>query len=116
MLLVLDVANEDELFGERIVDLLHGAAQGDDPSRTPEVALAEVRKAVARIRLDVDHDDPGSGQGAAALALAEVLDPSSETVDVQEVLARASLATAEHRTAPGALAFLLEVDRLVASL
>jgi hypothetical protein len=43
-----------------------------------------VRTSIARIRFNVDFDDPADPRGAVALAIAEVLDPASDTVDVNE--------------------------------
>jgi hypothetical protein len=103
-----------DLLGERLVDLLHGAAQGDDLTRTPAPALDELRKNVARIRFDVELEDPSDARGAAALAIAEVLDPSSEVVALQEVLARAAWAAVGTWEPRRVLRFLLDADRLVA--
>ena len=103
-----------DLVDERVVDLLHGAAQSDDLTRTPGPALDELRKTVARIRFDVDLEDPSDARGAAAHAIAEVLDPSSEVVALQEVLARAAWAAASSWEPRRVLRFLLDVDRLFA--
>jgi hypothetical protein len=113
-LLVLELAC-DVLDTARIRDLLQGAAQGGDLSRTPPPALAELRKAVARVRMDVELEDPAHPRGAAALAVAEVLDPAGEVVAVQEVLARAAWAAAETWEPPRVLAFMLELDRIFAA-
>jgi len=113
VLLIVDLLRP-EIRSERIVDLLRGAAQGDDLTRTPEPALTEIRKAIARVRLDVELEDPTDPRAAASLALAEVLDPSSEIVALQEVLARAAWAKIESREPPRVLGFLLEVDRIFA--
>jgi hypothetical protein len=43
-----------------------------------------VRTSIARIRFNVDFDHPADPRGAVALAIAEVLDPASDTVDVNE--------------------------------
>lgn len=110
-LLVLELTG-DELDTARIRDLLQGAAQGDDLTRTPAPALAELRKAVARVRMDVELEEPAHPRGAAALAVAEVLDPAGEVVAVQEVLARAAWAAAETWEPPRVLAFMLELDRI----
>jgi hypothetical protein len=101
-----------ELQTARIVDLLDGAAQGDDLALTPEPALRELRTTLARIRFDVELEDPADPRGAAAHAIAEVLDPAGEVVALQAVLARAAWAAAESWDAPRTLAFLLDVDRL----
>lgn len=100
---------------ERTLDLLHGAAQGDDLTRTPAPAVAELRKTMARVRFDIDFEDPANPRGAAALAVAEVLDPSSEVIDVKEVLARSAFAVVETGGAAAALGFLRDVDRLLAA-
>ena len=103
------------LVNERVVDLLQGAAQGDDLTGTPGPALDELRKTVARIRFDVGFEDPSDPQGAAALAVAEVLDPSSEVVALQEVLARAAWAAVASWEPRRVLRFLLDADRLFAA-
>jgi hypothetical protein len=113
-LLVLELAG-DALDTERIRDLLQGAAQGDDLTRTPAPALAELRKAVARVRMDVELEDPTNPRGAAALAVAEVLDPAGDVVALQEVVARAAWAAVESWEPPRVLAFLLELDRIFAA-
>jgi hypothetical protein len=110
-LLVLELGG-DELDTPRIRDLLQGAAQGDDLTWTPPPALAELRKAIARVRMDVELEDPAHPRGAAALAVAEVLDPAGEVVALQEVVARAAWAAVETWEAPRVLAFLLELDRI----
>jgi hypothetical protein len=110
-LLALEIAG-DELSTERIRDLLQGAAQGDDLTQTPAPALAELRKAVARVRMDVKLEDPTNPRGAAALAVAEVLDPAGDVVALQEVVARAAWAVVESWEPPRVLAFLLELDRI----
>jgi hypothetical protein len=112
-LLVLELAGE-KLDTPRIRDLLQGAAQGDDLTRTPTPALAELRKAVAHVRMDVELEDPANPRGAAALAVAEVLDPAGEVVALQEVVARATWAAVETWPPPRVLAFLLELDRIFA--
>ncbi len=111
--LVVDLA-ADELRTATIVDLLEGAAQGDDLTLTPEPALAELRKAIARVRFNVDFDDPEDPRGAASLAIAEVLDPAGDTVALQEVVARAAWAAVESWEQPRVLAFLLALDRAFA--
>lgn len=111
-LALVDILDE-ELCDERTLDLLRGAAQGDDLTRTPAPAVEELRKTIARIRLEVQFDDPADPRGAAALALAEVLDPSSEAVDVKEVLARCAWTAVETADRPVVLRFLLQVDRLL---
>jgi hypothetical protein len=112
VLLVVEIAAD--VLDERIVDLLQGAAQGDDLTHTPGPALDVLRKAVARIRFDVDFDDPADPRGAVTIAAAEVLDPSSEVVALQEVLARAAWAALETWEPRRVLRFLLDVDGLVA--
>lgn len=113
-LLVVELAGRPELAGERIVDLLVGAAQGDDLTRTPEPAVAEFRRTIAAIRLDVDVEDLAGPRAAAATAVLEVLDPSSEVVALQEVVARAAFAAVESWDPPRVLTFLRDVDRAVA--
>jgi hypothetical protein len=98
---------EPTLRSERVLDLLHGAAQGDDLTRTPEPTVTELRKTVARIRFEAEPED-------AALALAEVLDPAGDVVDLKAVLARSAWAAVEAWEPPQVLGFLLEVERLFA--
>jgi hypothetical protein len=69
---------------------------------------------MARIRLEVESDDSNDPRGVAALAVAEVLDPSSDVVDFNEVLARCAWAAVETWDPRAVLDFLLEVDRLLA--
>jgi hypothetical protein len=113
-LLVLELAG-DALNTERIRDLLQGAAQGDDLTRTPAPALAELRKAVARVRMDVELEDPAHARGAAALAVTEALDPAGDVVALQEVVARAAWAAVETWEPSRVLAFMLELDRIFAA-
>lgn len=103
-----------DISDERTLDLLRGAAQGDDLTRTPSPAVGELWKAIARIRFDVANDDPADPRGALALALVEVLDPSSELVDVKEVLARCAWAVVDTQGPSSALGFLLDAERLLA--
>src|ERR671922_1740745 len=99
---------EPRLRSERVLDLLHGAAQGDDLTRTPEPAVSELRKTIARIRFEAEPED-------AALALAEVLDPASDIVDLKAVLARSAWAAVETWEPARVLGFLLAVERLFAA-
>ena len=55
---VVEIIQRPDIHNERILDLLHGAAQGDDLTRSSPTAVGEVKKAVARIRLDLAFDDP----------------------------------------------------------
>lgn len=113
-LLVVELARQD-LQNERIVDLLHGIAQGDDLSRTPASAVEELQKAVARIRFDLRLEDLTDPCAAAAHAVVEVLDPAGDVVTLQAVLARGAWAAVESWDASRTLAFLLEADRAFAS-
>lgn len=108
---VVEILERDEIAGERVLDLLHAAAQGDDLTLTPPLALDEIKKAVAHVRLDVGFDDPTDPRGAVAHAIAEVLDPSSEVVALQEVLARSAWAAVTSWERPRVLGFLLDVER-----
>jgi hypothetical protein len=103
-----------DLVDERVVDLLRGAAQGDDLTRTPGAAVDELRKTVARIRFDIGLEDPSDPRGAAALAVAEVLDPASEVVALREVLARAAWAAVASWEPRRVLRLLLDADRVFA--
>jgi len=111
-----DIVNDPVIYGERMLDLLHGAAQADDLTRTPAPAVAALGKAIGRIRVEFEFDDPADPRGSAALALAEVLDPSSGVIDLKEVLVRSAWAVVETQEAPGVLRFLLEVDHLLADV
>jgi hypothetical protein len=113
-LLVLELAG-NPLDTARIRDLLQGAAQRDDLTRTPAPALVELRKAVARVRMDVELEDSAHPRGAAALAVGEVLDPAGEVVALQEVVARAAWAAVETWELPRVLGFMLELDRIFAA-
>jgi hypothetical protein len=104
---------DGEICDERTLDLLQGLAQGDDLAATPGPAVAALRTTIAQIRFDIDFEDPTSPRGTAALAVAEVLDPSSEVVDVKEVLARSAWAVVETRGSGAALEFLLDADSLL---
>jgi hypothetical protein len=108
------VLNDADIYDERTLDLLRGTAQGDDLSRTPPAVLCALREKIARIRLEFESEDPAEPRGAAALALAEVLDPSSGTVDLKEVLARSTWAAVETVEEDRVLRFLLDVDSVLA--
>jgi hypothetical protein len=112
---VVELATEG-LRNERIVDLLHGIAQGDDLTRTPASAVEELQKTVARTRLDLGLEDLGDPRAAAAHAVVEVLDPAGDVVSLQAVLARVAWAAVESWEAPRTLSFLLEADRAFASV
>jgi hypothetical protein len=107
-LLVLELA-VPELRGERIADLLEGAAQEDDLTRTPASAVEEIQKAIARVRFDIELEDPTDPRAAASLAVAEVLNPAGEAVALKAVVARASWAAVESWEHPRVLAFLLQL-------
>lgn len=113
-LLVLDLTENRTLQDETVVDLLRGAAQGDDLTITPGAAVERLRKAVATVRYDPVLEDESDPHAVASLAVVEVLDPSSEDVAVKEILARAAFATAECRSKAQTLGFLLEADRILA--
>lgn len=113
-LLVVELAGQD-LQHERILDLLHGMAQGDDLSRTPAPAVEQLRRAVAKTRFDPGLEDLSDPRAAAAHAVVEVLDPASEVVSLQAVLARGAWAAVESWEAARTQAFLLEADRAFAS-
>jgi hypothetical protein len=113
VLKVVGIANYPEIQNERTLDLLRGAAQKDDLTRTPGPAAEEFRRSMARLRLDLESEDSDDAGPAAALAVAEVLDPSSDVVDFNEVLARCAWAAVETWDQQAVLGFLLEVDRTV---
>jgi hypothetical protein len=113
-LLVIDLA-APEMRHPRIVDLLEGAAQGHDLSRTPAPTVELVRKAVAKVRFSVELEDPADARAAATHAIVEVLDPASDVVALQEVVARAALAAVESWEQGRVLEFLLAVDELFAA-
>lgn len=113
-LLVLDVTESAVLQEEAVVDLLHGAAQGDDLTVTPGPAVDRLRIAVATVRFDLSLEDESDPHAVASSAVAEVLDPSSDGVAVKEILARAAFATVECRSKAQTLAFLLQADGILA--
>lgn len=108
----LPLAGRGDLASERIRDLLEGARQGDDLALTPDTALAEVRKAVARVRLDLELEDPEDPRAAAAIAVVEVLDPSSGAVALQEIVARTAWAAVATWEPGRVLELLLALDGL----
>jgi hypothetical protein len=114
ILKIAEVVGDQTIFDERTLDLLRGTEQGDDMNRTPPAVLASLREKIARIRLEFELEDPPEPRGAAALALAEVLDPSSGTVDLKEVLARSTWAAVETVEEERVLRFLLDVDSILA--
>ncbi len=108
-LLVVDLA-VDQLRSERIVDLLAGAAQEDDLTRTPATAVVDLQKAIARVRFDVELEDPSDPRAAASLAVAEVLIPAGDVVALKAVVAQAAWAAVESWEPARALAFLLQLS------
>jgi hypothetical protein len=108
-LLVVDLA-VDQLKSERIDDLLTGAAQQDDLTRTPVTAVADVQRAIARVRFDVELEDPSDPRGAASLAVAEVLIPEGDVVALKVVVAQAAWAAIESWEPSRVLAFLFQLD------
>jgi hypothetical protein len=108
-----EIIGEPDLYDERTLDLLHGAAQGDDLTLIPSPAAAEVWNRLARIRGQFELDDPADPRGTAAIALAEVLDPSSGVVDLKEILALSAWAAVETVEPPRVLQFLLDADSLL---
>lgn len=114
VLSVMDVIERPDICTERILDLLQGAAQCDDLTSVAATAIDEVRKTIARIRLDDTFEDPSDPRTSAALALAETLDPGGETVAFKEVLARAAWSVVRSRPRPKLMSFLLAADALVA--
>lgn len=114
-LLVVELTEHPDLRGMRIVDLLTALAQGDDLSSTPDAVVAEIRKIVARIRLDVELEDELDPRSAAATAIVEVIDPSGGAVALQEVLVRAAWAVVKTWEAERVLDFVLAADRILAA-
>jgi hypothetical protein len=108
-LLVVDLA-VDPLKSERIDDLLTGAAQQDDLTRTPVTAVADVQRAIARVRFDVELEDLSDPRGAASLAVAEVLIPEGDVVALKVVVAQAAWAAIESWEPSRVLAFLFQLD------
>ena len=113
VLLVVDLTESPDLLGMRVLDALDGAAQGDDSSALSEPALQELRKAVARVRLDVDLEDESDPRAAASIAVVETIDPASGAVDLQEILCRAAWASLQSGGRARALAVLLAADRIL---
>jgi len=114
-LLIVDLAEPNDLASEWIVDLLTGAVQGDDLARTPEAVVTELHRTLARTRLEVEAKDIADPGAAAATAVLEVLAPSSEAVALQEVVARAAFAAVERWDSRPVLTFLRDVDRAFAA-
>jgi hypothetical protein len=110
---VVDLA-VPEVRDPRIVDLLEGAAQSHDLSLTPPPTVELVRHAVAKVRSSGELDDPTDARAVASHAIVEVLDPASEVVALQEVVARAAWAAVESWEPARVLDFLLAVDQLFA--
>ncbi len=98
-----------------MVDLLRGAAQGDDLARTPDTAVEHLSSVIAQIRTEHRGGDPIDVRAPAAVALAEVLSPSSEAVDLREVLARCAFTAVESWEQHRVLDFLVDTERLVAA-
>jgi len=107
-LLVVDLA-VDQLRSERIADLLSGAAQEDDLTRTAATTVVDLQKAIARVRFDVELEDLSDPRAAASLAVAEVLIPAGDVVALKAVVAQASWAAVESWEPPRVLAFLLQL-------
>jgi electron transfer flavoprotein alpha/beta subunit len=116
VLSAVDIVDDLVIDDGRTLDVMQGAAQGDDLTRMPAPAVAAVGKTIARLRCEFEHDDPADPRAVAALAVAEVLDPSSGVIDVKEVLARSTWAVVETLEPPGGLRFLIEVDHLLAEV
>jgi hypothetical protein len=114
-LLVVDLA-APEVRDPRLVDLLEGAAQGHDLSRTPAPTVDALRKAVAKARFSVELEDPTDPRAAATHAVLEVLDPAGEVVALQAVVARAAWAAVESWEPERVLEFLRAVDTLFGGL
>lgn len=98
----------------RVEDLLTGAAQGDDLTCTPMVAVIELEKAIARVRLSLEVEDLADPRAVASLALAEVLIPAGEVVDLKEVVARSCWAAVESWEPSRVLGFLLQLAHILA--
>ena len=113
-LLVTELALEP-LRSARVTDLLTGASQRDDLTATPEPAVADLQKAVARVRFDVAADDVQDPRVAASLAIAEVLIPAGEIVALQAVVAHAAWAATESWERPRLLAFALRLAETLES-
>jgi hypothetical protein len=110
-LLVLDLT---ALRDDAIVDLLQGAAQGDDLTATPAPAVVRLQKAIATIRFDPAFEDETDPHAVATIAAIEVLDPSSDEIAVPEIVARAAFAAVECRPREEAVSFLVEAERILA--
>jgi len=115
-LLVLDLTGSAALQDEAVVDLLRGAAQGDDLTVTPAPAVDRLRRTVATVRFDPALEDDSDPKSVASSAVVEVLDPSSDGLALKEVLARAAFATVECRPKAQTLAFLLRADEILSDL
>ena len=114
-LLVVDLA-APELRDPLLLDLLEGAAQGHDLSRTPGMTVDLVRKVVAKMRFSLELEDPADPRAAATHAVIEVLDPAGDVVALQAVVARAAWAAVESWEPERVLEFLLTVDAVFGGL
>ena len=114
-LLVVELASPG-LRDPRVLDLLEGAAQGHDLSRTPPTTVAVLRKAIATVRFSIELEDLADARAAATHAVTEVLDPAGEVVALQAVVARAAWAAVESWESERVLELLLAVDMLFGGL
>jgi hypothetical protein len=110
-LLVVELARP-ELRSERVVDLLQGAAQGDDVTATTRPALLELAGAIAQARVDIELEDPTDPEGTATRAVIEVLDPAGDIVALRSVVSHAAWTAVESRDESGTLDFMRALDRL----
>jgi hypothetical protein len=107
VLQVLELIELPATSREQVVDLLRGAAQGDDLARAPATALERLSSAIAPIR-------PGTGESTdAQIVLAEVLTPSSGVVDLREVLARCAFTAVDSWEPHRVVDFLVDAERLI---
>ena len=127
-LLAVELTESDELESARIADILQATAQGDDLSWTPDVAAHDVTRIVANVRRNLARgdsdirDETADGYPAiggadvdtpaevAAAAVIEALAPASETVALNEVVARAAWAAVHSWDRDRVLKFLLTTD------
>jgi hypothetical protein len=107
---VVELAEPPSLREERVVDLLTGAAQGDDLTSLPQPAAAELGRVLSAAVSDLASSDPLEPGAAAGRAVVEVLAPASGEVGLQEVLLRATWAALRSWDDAAVLALLVETD------
>lgn len=107
---VVELAEPPSLRSERVVDLLTGAAQGDDLTSLPKPTADELGALLSAAVRNLASSDPLDPGGAAGRAVIEVLAPASGDVEPQEVLLRATWAALRSWSEAAVVRLLVEVD------